>query len=98
MHDLLVSYPRQESQDRNPQRQRAPVDSPRIGAHQVTAIPSRVGDTILQRTSTGQMRRVKVTARDPDIKNGRPGFDGQTDTALEWGVWGYDDQVVRVVR
>lgn len=59
-----------------------------------------VGDTIQYRTLIGSVRTVMVEARDPDIKNGRPGFAGECtapDSDLG-GCWGYDDQVIRVVK
>lgn len=49
----------------------------------------------------GETRRVRVTATYEDIKNGRPGFDGDLldgkDAGSRFGsVWGYDDQVLYV--
>lgn len=47
-----------------------------------------------------QARRVKVTFKDDDIKNGRAGFDGTEilDSHFGMDVWGYDDQIVKVER
>ena len=101
MHDLLVSDPRPESQGRSSPRQRAPFEASRDEGFEVkTTIPYRVGDTIIQRTFIGIIRTVKVASRDPDIKNGRSGFDGTVAEGPAAGasVWGYDSQVVRVVR
>lgn len=58
-----------------------------------------VGDTITYTTFGGhQSRTVRVTHKEDDIKNGRPGFDGVVilgpETDLE--VWGYDDQITKV--
>jgi hypothetical protein len=60
------------------------------------------GSIIEYRTFTGGIRRVEVLERCDDVKNGRPGFDGfevQRSPADDTtGVWGYDDQITRVVR
>lgn len=60
------------------------------------------GSIIEYRPFGGGTRRVEVTLVDFDIKNGRPGFDGRLandgDASTEQGtVWGYCDQVTRVV-
>lgn len=57
-----------------------------------------VGDVIEYVAFAGERRQVRVTFKSSDIKNGRPGFDGE----LAGGgpgseVWGYDSQIVRVV-
>lgn len=61
-----------------------------------------VGDTIQYRTFEGGTRTVLVEAKDDDIKNGRPGFAGAQviDGVVRgnMGCWGYDDQVIRVVK
>lgn len=61
----------------------------------------RIGSIIEYKTYGGELRRVRVTTRDPDIKNGCAGFDGiilgKTENDFEWAVWGYDDQIIRVV-
>jgi hypothetical protein len=61
------------------------------------------GDLVIYRPFGGGTRRVKITAKYDDIKNGRPGFDGVlVDDAGALGgndalsVWGYDDQIVEV--
>jgi hypothetical protein len=59
-----------------------------------------VGDVIEYRTFTGNHRRVLVEYKEADVKNGRPGFDGTcTNGGANPGmtVWGYDDQITRVV-
>ena len=63
------------------------------------------GSIIIYSPFGGGTRRVRVECRESDIKNGRPGFDGvlvsQTDgdaTEDGDGVWGYDDQIIRVVK
>jgi len=66
----------------------------------------KVGDIILQRCYTGGTRLVLVTTQEREIKNGRAGFGGTkveedgTEIKSEFGsgVWGYDDQVVKVVK
>tara|TARA_Y100000296_G_scaffold78313_1_gene100867 strand:- start:300 stop:506 length:207 start_codon:yes stop_codon:yes gene_type:complete len=47
-----------------------------------------------------KLRRIVVEVRENDIKNGRPGFDGYLlgKDPDGGGVWGYDDQIVRVVE
>jgi hypothetical protein len=59
------------------------------------------GDTIEYATPGGERRVVRVDLKSDDIKNGRPGFDGTIiragNTATGQTVWGYDDQIVRVV-
>lgn len=56
-----------------------------------------IGDTITYRDFNGGLRKVQVTDKDADIKNGRAGFDGVVLTGDQAGlrVWGYDDQIVR---
>lgn len=64
-------------------------------------IDYKVGDVVEYRPFGGGIRRVEVTNKDADVKNGLPGFDGELVDAgdQEWrGVWGYDDQIIRVVR
>jgi hypothetical protein len=61
----------------------------------------RVGDIVHYSPFGGGNRRVKVTNREPDIKNGRPGFDGYLlddigARVANGEVWGYDDQITRV--
>lgn len=62
----------------------------------------KVGDVIEYTTHLGGTRRVTVTATYTDVKNGRPGFDGELVEGAETilgtaDVWGYDDQITRVV-
>ena len=60
-----------------------------------------VGDILEYRTFTGAVRKIVVTHKYDDVKNGRPGFDGTlVDPNLSsWSdVWGYDSQIVRVTR
>jgi hypothetical protein len=67
----------------------------------------RVGDVVKYRTFGGQLRRVRVTRKEADVKNGEPGFDGKLLDTIERGalvkasawheeVWGYDRQIVEV--
>jgi hypothetical protein len=60
-------------------------------------IDYEVGDTIEYSPFGGGVRRVLVEAKESDIKNGYPGFDG-TIAGGEATVWGYDDQIIRVVK
>jgi len=57
-----------------------------------------VNSVVDYQTFTGEVRTVRVTRIENDIKNGRSGFDGHLldgpDTGMK--VWGYDDQIVRV--
>jgi hypothetical protein len=70
----------------------------------------KVGD-VIEQACFGMMdckRIVIVTERESDVKNGRPGFSGRLcdeqgqeicqDDRIGNGVWGYDTDVVRVVR
>lgn len=66
----------------------------------------RVGSIIEYGTFGDQVRRVRVTDKLAEVKNGEPGFDGQelnpaTNTPVnandEFGVWGYDRQITKVV-
>lgn len=57
----------------------------------------QVGDLIgYQPFNATTPRRVKVTAKLDDVKNGLPGFHGIVQGGIEDGglVWGYDDQIV----
>ena len=63
-----------------------------------------VGDVVAQTPFGGGVRYVRVTSKDQNIKNGRPGFDGilvyrdGTPVESEYGVWGYDDQITEVIK
>ncbi len=56
----------------------------------------RVGSVIQYVSFGGGLRTVTVDEKEDDIKGGRPGFDGVTDRGE--GVWGYDDQIIAVVK
>lgn len=65
----------------------------------------KVGSIIVYNAFGGLRRRVKVEEKERDIKNGRPGFsgievdaDGKPLGDVDHGVWGYDDQIIRVVK
>lgn len=69
--------------------------------------PVRVGDILRYQTFGGTSRRIEVTNVEDDIKNGRPGFDGQmideygrpwNDGMFGGACWGYADQVWWVSR
>ncbi len=74
----------------------------------MNAVEYSVGDIIEQRINGMTSRFVLIEDKVDPIKNDRPGFHGQEVTAggvavpnpVPWssGVWGYDDEVVRVVR
>jgi hypothetical protein len=60
-----------------------------------------VGDVIHYMAFGGTIRRVRVTAKDPVVKNGQPGFDGDhldDNGNIVGRVWGYDDQIIRKAR
>jgi hypothetical protein len=59
-------------------------------------ISYKVGDVIAYTPFGGGSRTVTVTAREADIKNGRPGFDGVAEHG--GSVWGYDDQIHTLVE
>lgn len=54
----------------------------------------KVGDTIVYTTFMGGTRSVVVTAREGDVKNGQPGFDGVMEDGQT--VWGYDHQIIAI--
>lgn len=56
----------------------------------------RVGSKVRYRSFDGTVRTVTVESKADDIKDGRPGFDGQVRPG-EWA-WGYDDQILAVVE
>lgn len=57
--------------------------------------------SVIRYEAFGEKRTVRVTNRLDDIKDGRPGFDGEmlNDKFSDGtnGVWGYDDQIIEVV-
>ena len=59
----------------------------------------RKGSIIEYKTFDGSLRKVLVTAIIPNIKNKKDGFDGLVvgDGCGDYSVWGYDDQIIRVV-
>lgn len=57
----------------------------------------KAGDTVVY-NSFGGSRTVVVTDKYEDVKNGRPGFDGYVVGDPSYTVWGYDSQIVNVVR
>lgn len=58
----------------------------------------KVGSILTYTCFGGGSRRVRVTNKDPNIKNGRPGFAGDVLDGPEAGMgcWGYDDQITSV--
>jgi hypothetical protein len=62
----------------------------------VTTVDYAVGDFVVQRLYSGRERVVRVTERTRNVKDGKPGFDGVNPEEGE--VWGFDDQIERVVR
>jgi len=63
------------------------------------------GSVIVYNAFGGLKRTVLVDEKESDIKNGRAGFSGELVgpdlkplPGDDNGVWGYDDQIVRVVR
>ena len=57
-----------------------------------------IGDIVRYMTFTGELRTVMVTDKSDNIKNGRPGFDGNIRGAAFDKVWGYDSQIIRVFK
>lgn len=66
----------------------------------------KIGDIISYNAFGGLKRTVLVEDREDEIKNGRPGFSGKLVGSDHkplpekdgMGVWGYDSQIVRVIR
>ena len=58
----------------------------------------QVGSIIGYETFLGHRRKVVITAKVPQIKNGRDGFDGHILGEPENTTWGYDYQIIRVFR
>lgn len=70
----------------------------------------KYGDIIEYSTFTGQSRIVRVSCKLDDVKYGEPGFDAVTQVFNSatgryedspgpfHSVWGYDDQIVRVIQ
>jgi|LauGreDrversion2_5_1035112.scaffolds.fasta_scaffold964416_1 hypothetical protein len=56
----------------------------------------RVGSTIKYRNFGSELLLVVVESKEEDIKNGRRGFDGILPGG--GGCWGYDSQIVEVVK
>jgi len=56
----------------------------------------QVGDEIEYEDLGGNLRIARVIGRSKDIKNGCPGFDCVGNQGQQ--SWGYDAQIVRVVR
>jgi len=54
----------------------------------------KVGDVVTYTTFSGQPRTITVADRSDNIKNGRPGFDGDDDNGNTY--WGYDSDVTDV--
>lgn len=64
-----------------------------------------IGDTIVYSAFGGEERTIIVEEKESDIKNGRPGFSGSSPdgngNGNGWGhcgYWGYDSQIIRVIR
>ena len=66
----------------------------------MTSSDYEVGDTVIQKTSDGSVRNVLVDNKEVDIKNGRSGFSGTLVGAAphHFGVWGYDHQIIAVIK
>lgn len=58
----------------------------------------RVGSIIEYKTFTGDSRKIRVTNKQEDIKNGKGGFDGLMMHVANMYVWGYDEQITAVVK
>ena len=59
----------------------------------------RKGSIIEYKTFDGSFRKVLITEKLDNVKNGRSGFDGLIvgDGQGEFSVWGYDYQITRVL-
>jgi len=89
------------------QRRRGMPATPEEGAMSAASITGgsdyTEGSVIEYEAFGGVRRRVKVETVEPDVKNGRPGFDGVIvsapagDLPAGQSVWGYDDQITEVI-
>jgi len=52
------------------------------------------GDTVEYATWGGPIREVTITGVYEEVKNGRPGFDGEMSGGQR--IWGYNDQILKV--
>jgi len=65
---------------------------------------TKPGDVVAYLAFGGQRRIAKVTGSFEDVKNGRPGFDGELtpespdyEPSGQWNsVWGYDSQIIAI--
>ena len=82
-------------------------DPPGVTVNRRWRVRYKIGDVVEQRICEGMTRFVLVQSRENDIKNGRPGFSGVGCDAegnldppdpLFDGYWGYDYEVVKVVK
>ena len=58
----------------------------------------KVGDFLTYEPFGGGRRKVRVTEVCADVKNGRPGFAGVMRDDETRGVWGYDSQILWVIK
>lgn len=56
------------------------------------------GSIIVYRANGGEIRKVVVTCREEDVKNGVAGFEGHLLGNPESWCWGYDDQITSVEK
>jgi len=60
-----------------------------------------IGDIIEYRNFGGEILKVLVDEKEEDIKNGESGFSGDIINCKdddEKGVWGYDSQIIEVIK
>ena len=68
------------------------------GEKQMNRLEYDLGSIIEYRNSGGEILKVKVDEKEDDIKNGRSGFSGIVIGSDDDGCWGYDSQIIRVIK
>jgi len=68
------------------------------GEKQMNRLDYALGSIIEYRNSGGEILKVQGDEKEDDIKNGRSGFSGIILGSDDDGCWGYDSQIIRVIK
>ena len=68
------------------------------GEKQMNRLDYALGSIIEYRNSGGEILKVQVDEKEDDIKNGRCGFSGIILGSDDDSCWGYDSQIIRVIK